>query len=208
MILELKELISEFNLNIKTILHVGAHKCEELEEYHSIPVSNENIIWIEAIPELVNYIKKKDETIKIYNYLVSDIDDKKYSFNISNNGQSSSILEFGTHKINHPHIKYIKSTELISKRLDTIFKIENIDLKIDLLALDIQGTELSALKSLGHLLNDIKYIYTEINTEKVYENCCLINELDDYLQKNNFNRVKTGFMDEKWGWGDALYIKI
>jgi FkbM family methyltransferase len=207
MILKLTDLISEFNLDINSILHVGAHKCEELDKYHSISISNNNIIWIEAIPELVKYIKEKDNTIRIYNYLVTDVDDETYSFNISNNGQSSSIYELGTHKKHHPEVKYIGCKELRSKRLDSIFKIENIDLKIDFINLDIQGSELLALKSLGKILNDVKYIYTEINTEHVYKDCCLINEIDEYLKKYNFKRVKTGYLNEKWGWGDAFYIK-
>ena len=207
MILHLQKLIEEFNLNINTILHVGAHKCEELDKYHSINVTNDNIIWIEAIKELVDYNKNKNHNIKIFNYLVSDIDDFNYTFNIANNGQSSSIYDFGTHLKNHPEVKYIGTKKLLSKRIDTIFNIENIDLKIDFINIDIQGSELLALKGLGNILKDIKYIYTEINTEYVYKNCSLVSEIDDFLKIHNFYRIKTGFINEKWGWGDALYIK-
>jgi FkbM family methyltransferase len=202
-----QDLVKEFNLELSSVLHVGAHNCEELNIYNSLNIDNKNIIWIEAIKELVDLVKKRDNSINIYNYLISDIDDKKYIFNISNNGQSSSIYEFGTHEKNHPEVKFIEKRELISKRIDSIFKIENINQKIDFLNLDIQGSELLALKGMGKMLNDIKYIYTEINTEYVYKNCCLVTEIDEYLRKYNFYRVKTGFMNEKWGWGDALYIK-
>ena len=50
------------------------------------------------------------------------------------------------------------------------------------------------------------YLYLEVNKDYVYKNCCLVEEIDDYVQKYNFKRVET-----KWnlnhGWGDALYIK-
>lgn len=201
----LSEVLEEFNLNVSTILHIGAHKCEELNTYHSMNISNKNIIWIEANKKIVDFIKNKDNTILIYNYAVSDIDDQNITFHITNNGQSSSILELGTHQIHYPHIKYIENVEMKTKTVDTIFKIENIDLKIDFLNIDIQGAELLAFKGMNNILNDIKYILTEINVEYVYKNCCLLNELDDFLTKYNFKRVKYNI--NKDGWGSAFYMK-
>ena len=49
-------LINFFKLDIKGILHVGAHKCEELDVYLKHTNSN-NIYWIEANPNLVNQLK-------------------------------------------------------------------------------------------------------------------------------------------------------
>lgn len=36
------------------ILHIGAHKCEEKSLYHSIGIADDNILWIEANPELID----------------------------------------------------------------------------------------------------------------------------------------------------------
>ena len=207
MLLNLKDLSKQYNLQINSVLHVGAHKCEELSIYNNLNIKNQNIIWIDAILELVDSMKKKDSSIRIYNYLVTDLDDAEYDFNIASNGESSSIYEFGTHQHNYPQIKYIEKRTVKSKRLDTIFKLENIDLKIDFLNLDIQGAELLALKSLGNILNDIKYIYTEVNTEHVYKNCALITEIDQYLKQFGFERTKTHIVNNKVCWGDALYIR-
>jgi hypothetical protein len=62
----------------------------------------DKIIWVEGNPTLVEKIKKKYNNVIIKNYVVSDIDDKECSFNITNNGQLSSILELGTHKQYYP----------------------------------------------------------------------------------------------------------
>jgi hypothetical protein len=55
-------------------------------------------------------------------------------------------------------------------------------------------------------LNNIDYIYTEINEKYLYEDCALVNEIDNYLSLFNFKRVETSMTPH--GWGDAFYIKI
>lgn len=73
------------------------------------------------------------------------------------------------------------------------------------ISIDIQGAELLALKGMGDLLNYFDYIYLEVNKEFVYKNCCLVNELDDYLKKFKFERVETRWTTKNWG--DGFYIK-
>jgi hypothetical protein len=44
--------------------------------------------------------------------------------------------------------------------------------------------------------------------EELYEGCCLIDELDEYLKSFGFERKITKLWDDgAVGWGDALYIK-
>jgi FkbM family methyltransferase len=156
---------------------------------------------------LVNRNKNKHPSINIYEGVIHEEDNKEVTFNISNNGQSSSILSFGTHSIHHPRVYYIHEKKVKTIRLDTLIENNNIPIQyLNFLNLDIQGVELSALKSMGEYLNYVDYIYTEINTEEVYKECCLVNEIDKYLQYFGFTRVETKIC-ENFGWGDALYIK-
>ena len=74
------------------------------------------------------------------------------------------------------------------------------------LNLDIQGTELKVLKGMDQYFNQIDYVYTEVNSDYVYKDCNLINEIDDYLKSFNLERVETYFTDYKWG--DAFYKKV
>ena len=199
MFIDLKELKNEFNLDIKGILHIGAHECEEALSYKDIGIHNDKIIWIEANPNLIkNNIK---------HYLVLDKDDVDVELNLSNNGQSSSILKFGTHKKYYKGVKYVEKIKMKSSRIDTIYKIENIPENFaNFLNLDIQGVELLALKGAGELLEHFDYIYTEVNNEELYKDCCLIDDIDEYLLKFGFKRVKTYWTKHKWG--DAFYIKF
>jgi hypothetical protein len=72
--------------------------------------------------------------------------------------------------------------------------------------LDIQGAELKALKGMEEYLHQIDYIYTEVNSDYVYEGCALIGEIDEYLQKFGLIRVETKWCGD-YKWGDALYIR-
>lgn len=71
--------------------------------------------------------------------------------------------------------------------------------------LDIQGSELAAIKSLGARIHGVNWIYTEVNTEEVYKGVPLIDDLDSYLTSRGFSRLLTLLTTA--GWGDALYIR-
>ena len=204
MLINLHDLIKKYNITIKGILHVGAHECEELIEYLQYAQMNK-ILWVEAMPNKVDFCKKKYPTIFIETAVISD-KIENVTFNVSNNGQSSSILKLDKHKIHHPHIHVSEVINVNSKRMDTLLSENNINIDdYDFLNIDIQGAELLALKGFGDLLNNIKYIYTEINTNTLYKDCALVSEIDEYLSNYEFKRVETYMTDFEWG--DALYIK-
>ena len=71
--------------------------------------------------------------------------------------------------------------------------------------IDIQGYELEALRGMTKQLEYVDYIYTEINTSDVYENCANAADLDRFLGGFGFSRVATKETDQ--GWGDALYSR-
>jgi hypothetical protein len=76
--------------------------------------------------------------------------------------------------------------------------------------MDIQGSELLALLGANQIIDKLDVIYTEINYDYVYEECALINEIDEYLNKHNFIRFATKIVNDDHGkpvWGDALYVQ-
>ena len=205
MLIPYNTLVSKYNMKVNGILHVGAHDCEELDAYVNAGCTNNKIIWVEGNPNLVKHIQNKYKVI-IKECVVSNEDDKECSFNITNNGQSSSILELGTHKNYYPHISYIETLKLKTKRIDTLYKEEKIDPNFaNFLNIDIQGAELLAFQGMGDLLNNFDYIYLEVNREHLYKKCCLVDELDSFLDKFKFKRIETIWTDANWG--DAIYIK-
>ncbi len=172
--------------------------------YQKLGIKQENIIWIDAIPRKV--LEATNRGIpNVYNAAITDKDDEPVVFNISNNVQSSSLLEFGTHSIEHPGVKYIAKINLKSISIDTFFERNNIDAsKFDFWNFDIQGAELMALKGGTKSIKYTKMIYLEVNEKELYKNCGLITDIDLFLSQYNFKRVLTNMTIH--GWGDALYI--
>lgn len=204
MLIDFRTLNQNYKLNITGILHVGAHLCEELNVYRQLGVSDDNIIWVEGNPMIFKQIKESG--IKnVYNALISD-EEKKVDFIITNNGQSSSVLELEEHKVEHPWVYEIGRLKMDTKRLDNFLKENDIKSPINFINLDIQGHELSALKSLGSYMSQIKYIYTEVNIKYLYKNCALLHEIDEYLKSYGFLRLDTTLTAH--GWGDAFYMKF
>jgi FkbM family methyltransferase len=203
---QIKKVLLSQSINITGVFHVGAHECEELNVYTELGLSKEDIIWIDAINSKV--IEAKNKGIKnIYNAVITDKDDEDIIFNVANNVQSSSILEFGTHLNEHPGVFYIDHIKLKSITIDSFFERNNIDVsKYNYWHFDIQGAELHALKGAIKNIKYVKVIYLEVNEKELYKGCGLIDEVDLFLAEYGFKRVITNIT--KFGWGDALYVLI
>jgi len=202
---EILEILTSNNVNISGVFHIGSHECEELTLYNDLGIKNEDIVWIDAIKS------KVDESINkgipnVYNEVITDNDDEDVIFNISNNFQSSSVLEFGTHSQEHPWVVYVDKIKLKSITVDSFFERNNIDAsKFNFWNFDIQGAELMALKGAIKTLKYAKVIYLEINEKELYKKCGLVYEIDLFLSQYSFKRVLT--VVTQHGWGDALYIR-
>jgi len=219
--LNLQHLKNKHGLDINGIIHVGAHKAEELDDYLSIGVKN--IIWIEVHSHLIPFIEDKIKNSsmkavsgfqwptatanqKVFNYLVSDADDNIENFYVSSNIKSSSILKPKKHLEKHPHVKFNEPIQIKTITLDTVMVKESVDTNnYNFINMDVQGAELKVLKGATSLLHNIDYIYSEVNISELYENCVLIEEMDNFLQPFGFERVETEI--NAYDWGDALFIK-
>lgn len=187
---------------MKGIIHIGAHTCEEEPLYHSIGMHDDQILWIEGNRDLVHQQGKKN----MVHAVISDTDDETVEFMITNNMQSSSILNLKLHLVEHPHVYEIARRTCQTITLNTLFDQHQISYDAyDFMNLDIQGAELKALKGATKILPHINAVYTEVNEKELYEGAVLLPELDDFLQTFGFVRVLTSMTQH--GWGDALYVK-
>jgi hypothetical protein len=202
MLIPLDLLVQKYNIQFTGILHVGAHECEELSNYDRYLPRNK-MLWVEALQDKVDLCKNKYQDVLIEQAIISDCVET-VTFNRSNNGESSSFLEFGLHSHFHPHVHFVGSFQAETKMLKDI--ICNYDIPYNFVNLDIQGVELKALKGMEEYLHKIQYIYTEVNSDYVYKDCAIIGEIDDYLKQFGFTRVETAWCGH-YRWGDAFYIK-
>jgi len=202
MLLSFTALKRKYNMNIKGIIHVGAHYGEELSEYVSNGI--QDIILFEPISENFDILsdKVKDLNANIEGHQVALGSERgEFTMYVSDNEkQSSSILKPKVHLTHHPHVKF-PSTETVEVHL-----LDDYDSKdYNFINMDVQGYELEVLKGGTKTLEHVDYVYCEVNRDEVYENNAMIEELDEFLSSYNMKRVETDWAGGIWG--DALYIR-
>ncbi len=214
MLIDFKEIYAFLKNNGKAprgVLHVGAHECEEKEFYNAHGISDTNIVWVDGNEELVKKMKEKGIP-NLYHALVDETE-RDVTFYITNNGQSSSILEMGTHATMYPHIQVVEKRSARTTTLQKLQTKESIDFSnLNFWNFDIQGVELQALKGAGDLIRFADAIYLEINTDEVYKGCSKLDEVDEFLKQKGFVRAAISIYTNQRpggdGWGDALYVRM
>jgi hypothetical protein len=190
-------IFDDFKFRPRGIIHLGAHKHEEAPLYAKLGVP---VIWVEAQRSLA----------KDYNSVwatVSDVDNQERDLIITNNSQSSSLLELKHHKIAHPDIFEVRREQVRTITLDTLLeKLATDTSHFDMINADIQGMELAAFRGGVKTLRHTLAIYTECNELELYAGCGLLPQLDDFLDRQGFRRV-TLAMYGSAGWGDAFYMR-
>ena len=202
------------DLKIENVLHIGSHECQELENYNKFGIKQENIQWIEANPLIIDRIKKshRGKNLKIVKSVISE-NDGLTTLHIVSFNKRSSLLLLKNHLVEHPNILQVYDLVVRSRRIETLIKENEIAIKEKtFLNINIQGIELSILKSFGdfdnlatkNLFQNIEAIYIEKNFKELYEDCANIYEIDNYLKKYGFHRVDIVMTQGNDG---AFYIK-
>lgn len=211
MLISLQEIIQRFDLQIKGVLHIGAHVGQEYPDYVNAGIKN--MVFFEPVES--NFLKllenvnplvdpSKGESVWFFGYALGNYDGKATMFiETANRGMSSSILEPVIHLQLYPYITFPKKEKVTIYKLDSILLDDRK--KYNMINMDVQGYELEVLKGAVESLQYIDIIYTEINTDEIYKNCAKVKELDSFLKEFGFIRVMTKMACDSWG--DALYIK-
>lgn len=189
-------------------IHIGAHGAEELESYVQNGVGS--IVWVEANPMLAERLLNRTLShfgSTVHFFAAHETDNLVLELNVANNGESSSLLDFGTHLQEHPHVSYVGKIRVPAWTIDTFMDTKGFNREIfDFANIDVQGAELLALRGMKKQLSFLKYLYLEVNEKPLYKDCAIINEIDDYLLPFGFKRVETKMTQH--GWGDAFYSRV
>ena len=184
MLLSFRNIQNKYDMNITGIIHIGAHRGQEISDY--IDGGIQNIILFEPLSTNFSILERNlaDANANISGHQVAlGNDEKMVTMYLSDNEQmSSSILKPKKHLEQYPHISFDFKEEVNMFRLDDL----DIDLsKYNFINIDVQGYELEVFKGAFETLKNINYIISEINRDEVYENCPHVNELDEYLSQFN-----------------------
>ena len=208
MLIDLQKLIVYYKLDIRGVLHIGAHSGQEYEKYCQWGI--QNMIFFEPVQANFKKLEKHLQSkkgVQLYNLALGNEIGVKTMFIEKRKGESCSLLEPGTHLELHPQVVFTDKEEVSITKLDTI----NFDRHVyNMINIDVQGYELEVFKGATNTLQTVDIIYSEVNFEEVYKGCCLVGELDRFLAPYGFIRVVTKDSKAARGrqtWGDALYLK-
>jgi 2-O-methyltransferase len=101
--------------------------------------------------------------------------------------------------------QYVQSEIMVEAvRLDTYCAQHGIT-SIDLLCMDAQGAELRVLKGLGKVLQQVRYVITEIEIKPLYYDQSVYPEVHGYLKASGFRQAAEVYRDP-W-FSDYLYVR-
>jgi FkbM family methyltransferase len=148
---------------------------------------------------------------KVNNCVLSD-KEGYFDFFITSGKESSSLIK--PVKTNSGWDEYLEVSDEIKVHSETLYNYcqKNGVRRINLLKLDVQGSELSILKGAEPLLinQNIDIIYCEVLFMRFYENQPLFYDISGYLDKfdyklyNIYNSVYTN--NSILTWADAVFI--
>jgi len=179
--------------NIKVIVECGSRDLLDALQLE-ILYPNATILSFECNPECVDVCKHNIQNsqgrIKFFNYALSNIEGEInfHSFDTANcpahNAGISSIYQ---HKdVADAPMNKIK---VQSKTLKSILKNLNIT-QVDMLCLDLQGGEYNLLLGLEELIDTVKFIIAEFDSD-FYTNAPSNQQLINFLTANNFIPIYT-----------------
>jgi len=207
MLIDFRQLFPKYGISPIGVCHIGGNIGEEFPVYMELGIKKQ--IWVEANPkmyeQLVQNISSNKEAIA-YCICAGDENKNVVLHESNNSGQSSSVLELGTHKEVHPEVHYIGDIEVPMVRMEEFLTPQQFH-SVDFLNIDVQGFELNVLKGIGNYLHNFNAIYLEVNKAELYVGCPLVEDLDAYLLIYGFTRVETMWCGNT-NWGDALWIKV
>lgn len=200
----IQKIIEKFDIKPTGIIHVGAHHGQEHGVYKETGCNK--FVYFEPNPEAFCVLAENvglDSGVVIYNCALGNTTGEA-EFYLSNNcGQSSSILKPKRHLDICPNIVFKGKIIVSVKRLDDF----DISDDFNFLTIDVQGYEMEVLKGAVNALQQIKYIFCEVNQSEIYEGCPYVKDIDFFLEEHGFKRVYITRIRNK-SWGNALYKRI
>lgn len=204
MLLDFRQAIKRHRVTPTGLLHIGAHRAEELRTYRHID-SAMPVWWVEAnpdlIPKLTTDLRRWPNNHVVHSAVGST--DCDVTLNVANNSQSSSLLPLGTHAQVHPEVHYTRAVTVPCRTIDSLVAEHGIEANV--LVMDIQGGEGAALQGADRFLAGVRLVYAEVNAKELYKGCWLLPEMDSWLGFRGFE-LRELCMEGATGWGDGLWV--
>jgi FkbM family methyltransferase len=205
---QLKEIIPD---NI-TIVEGGAfHGHDTIKMAQAWPHST--IYTFEPVPELFAQLKQNTAPIKnihCFNLALSDTDGTAQFWPSEHprrkglHSQAGSLLQ-PKERIKWSDITFNEPFDVPIITLDTWAEQNNID-HIDFLWLDLQGYELPVMQGSPNIMNQVKYIFTEVHFVEAYAGQKQHHDVMAWLENQGFAMIGKDYKNtSSWFFGNALF---
>lgn len=202
MLLDFRAIIRKHHITPRGILHLGAHDGFERTYYGDCPTW-----WVEARAEMMPTLEANLRDYPTHRAICAAVWDSPgpITFNVSNNGESSSAREFGTHAAEHPTVRWTEvGRQLEATTVDAL--VDEYSIEANVIVADLQSAELPALKGGTRFLKGCDAAYLEVNTRPLYEGCELLPEVMGWMATHGFEmREMCGTVH---GWHDAFFVRL
>jgi FkbM family methyltransferase len=195
--------------NCSTIFDIGANRGEITSKYTEL-FPEATIFAFEPFPDSFKILESEFSTnkrIECFQKALGAVNTKSNLF-VNRNVDTNSLLSpIKMGLSSDQQVKNVGVMEVEVCTIDEFCRNRCID-TIDILKLDIQGSELSALRGASGFLRDkrIKLIYTETYFKKQYENQPLFHDLSKFLEQYGY--YLQDFYNPIYGKGDLVWCDV
>jgi FkbM family methyltransferase len=205
--LSIAELCTRYALPRGGILHLGANDGIEAESYHRCGF--ERVLWVEGFPTFYQALVERIAAYpgqSAHNVLISDVDGEELEFRIAENGVSSTVFASSeTYQEDFPQVNFLATNRLHAQRLDTFIASNSVELShVRVLVVDLEGSELKALLSLGRYLDQIDFALIEVSLTENFVRGPMLSEIDAFMLSKGFVRTEARMGSSS---GDAFYVR-
>jgi FkbM family methyltransferase len=194
------------------IFDVGANRGDVTQKYNLL-FPDSKIFAFEPFPDHAQIFRSNfslRKNIELHEMALSNIVGT-LDFHVNKSSDTNSLLK--STKIGASSDEQCRTQSKITvnvNTLDNFCKERNIS-NIDILKLDVQGSELNILQGANDLLSQrkIKLIYTEAYFKEQYENQPLFFQICEYLLKRGFyleDIYNPYYNQQQILWCDALFV--
>lgn len=206
------------SLERRGVVHVGAHRGEEINGY--LEAGFEPVVLIEANPLMCEYLARVaagDSRIRAFHCAIADHDGfVDFHIHTSRTGsvEPASILPLKRFK---EIVRTLHTPEIVRvpcRSLDSFLEENGMAADaFSLLNIDVQGAELLVLKGAERALRSIGAVICEVSLLELYEGSALEREVVAFLEGRGFRKVEGIYhtlYDETStfpAWGECLFLK-